>query len=1848
MNEFVRIAQLSNDATSGGDGGGGNPSDPLVLSRPSAQQSVVSLRQSEQLVDFRQILNEDISFIRIGDDLQMIFADGGMIIVQGFFDGDGASQVGIVFDGETISIDDFVTAANPQTADEIQTAAGETSNLATALGGPQGSGQNFEDTQIGALGDGLGFGDLLDGGGPGGDGGPENEFIDGEVDTVPEIGTPDVGDLDEADLFEGDTPLSFTGSLDLDFGDNAGTDLSLVFDLSNLPTDVTSDGSPLTFTITDNAEGDGGQTLTATKTGTTEVIFTVTLDIITLPNGNAGGNYIFELFGNLDHVAVGEDNVLPLTFGFIATDGDNFSPDSATSEFTVNITDDVLEIGDSEATSVDEEGLTDGNVDSGYDGDLPGAALTSTGDLAIDWGADDANPTDGGGLGDRSVAFDASQPGLTGLTSNGLAVTVAILSDGTLVGYTGTTVPTATSDAGIVFFATLSDASSGSYVFTVADNLDHPTADTEDDIILEFAYTATDGDGDTASSTFQVTVDDDAPVIGEPSLVDFEVVSKSVYESGEVNLSIPATGTSGTITSTIEIAEGGTIRDVNVSMDIQHTFMADLDITLIAPDGTRIGLIFDQGAGSNPNGVITFDDEAEQSFSEATEPFVGVWRPTADTLSGLDGLDQAGTWTLEIVDDEAGDTGILRSWSLDIEAQAPSQVNAIVDEDDLSSVTGDLADGNADDQPGDADTATDGTLDTDLDATTVFGDLAISWGADSGNSVENGGTSAGDGDRAITFSADAIATLEAAGLTSDGEDITYSLNGPENDLLTATAGDRIVFTVELFDTDSGSFKFDLQDALDHPEGFDENDLVLEFGFVATDSDGDTTSSSFTVGVDDDIAVVGDATLYDFDGSTVETFESGDVDLRIPATGTAGTITSTIEIANGGTIRDLNVSMDIQHTFMADLDITLIAPDGTRITLIIDEGGGGNPNGVITFDDEAAQSFSDATVPFVGVWRPTEDALSGLDGLDQAGTWTLEIVDAAAQDSGELRSWSLNIDADASTQVNAVVDEDDLAVGNNNDATGDDDPQTNTDLDSDSDATTVYGDLEISWGADDGNRDEDGGSSTGAGDRAVTFAADAIAALTSRGLTSHGEEITYSLNDTADLLTATAGDRTVFTVELFDTESGSFKFDLQDALDHPEGQDENGLVLTFKYNATDGDGDVTPSTFAVGVDDDVPVFDGSVATTQVDEEGLGGNPGESYPDNPGDFEGEETVSGSDLNISWGADDGDGDVVTDEQTGDLYVQDTPGGMGDRSVVFTTDSSGAPGVTATRGTTPLNGGLTSEGNEVKFVLNDGGTILLAYTGADATFAALNGAAASPDSAVVFRVSLTDEGTGAYSFELLGTLDHDLGGADSKEDNIRLEFDFTALDSDSDAISSTFRVIVDDDAPEFTGAIATTQVDEEGLVGGNPGESYPDNPGDFDGVPTDSGTSLNISWGADSADDDAVTDELTGNLYVQDTPGADGDRSVIFSTDGSGAPDVTATRGTTPLDGGLTSDGNDVKFVLNADGTILLAYTGADATFAALNGDAASPADAVVFRVSLTDEDAGAYSFELFDTLDHDLGGADSKEDNIRLEFGFTAQDGDGDIISSAFRVIVDDDAPEFTGAIATTQVDEEGLAGGNPGESYPDNPGDFDGVPTDSGTSLNISWGADSADDDAVTDERTGNLYVQDTPGADGDRSVIFSTDGSGAPDVTATRGTTQLDGGLTSDGNDVKFVLNADGTILLAYTGADATFAALNGDAASPADAVVFRVSLTDEDAGAYSFELFDTLDHDLGGADSKEDNIRLEFGFTAQDGDGDVISSTFRVIVDDDAPIETAAAVVGTVEEEGLTDGNEDTVDADGN
>ena len=72
------------------------------------------------------------------------------------------------------------------------------------------------------------------------------------------------------------------------------------------------------------------------------------------------------------------------------------------------------------------------------------------------------------------------------------------------------------------------------------------------------------------------------------------------------------------------------------------------------------------------------------------------------------------------------------------------------------------------------------------------------------------------------------------------------------------------------------------------------------------------------------------------------------------------------------IEDIEVSINITHTFAADLNVFLISPEGTRVELIDDLGGFGDNFTDTVFDDEAATSISTITsamAPFTGSFRP---------------------------------------------------------------------------------------------------------------------------------------------------------------------------------------------------------------------------------------------------------------------------------------------------------------------------------------------------------------------------------------------------------------------------------------------------------------------------------------------------------------------------------------------------------------------------------------------------------------------------------------------------------------------------------------------------------------------------------------------------------------------------------------------------------------------------------------------------------------------------------------------------------------
>lgn len=119
-------------------------------------------------------------------------------------------------------------------------------------------------------------------------------------------------------------------------------------------------------------------------------------------------------------------------------------------------------------------------------------------------------------------------------------------------------------------------------------------------------------------------------------------------------------------------APGSAIGDVDVHVNMSHTWLADVQIDVASPAPGASVNIFDNACGSNNNINATFDDEAATAIVCATcttgacLSVSGTVRPSFP-LSGLDLKPADGSWTITAADTVGGDSGTLIDWSLDID-----------------------------------------------------------------------------------------------------------------------------------------------------------------------------------------------------------------------------------------------------------------------------------------------------------------------------------------------------------------------------------------------------------------------------------------------------------------------------------------------------------------------------------------------------------------------------------------------------------------------------------------------------------------------------------------------------------------------------------------------------------------------------------------------------------------------------------------------------------------------------------------------------------------------------------------------------------------------------------------------------------------------------------------------------------------------------------------------------------------------------------------------------------------------------------------------------------------------------
>jgi subtilisin-like proprotein convertase family protein len=104
---------------------------------------------------------------------------------------------------------------------------------------------------------------------------------------------------------------------------------------------------------------------------------------------------------------------------------------------------------------------------------------------------------------------------------------------------------------------------------------------------------------------------------------------------------------------------------------------------------------------------------------------------------------------------------------------------------------------------------------------------------------------------------------------------------------------------------------------------------------------------------------------------------------------SGGIMRALATTSAATIGSVEVSVDISHTWIGDLRVSVRSPSGTEA--VLHDGTGGSADNVV-------RTFTSANAP----------PLAALAGQPAGGTWQLNVVDRAAQDVGKLNAWKVLI------------------------------------------------------------------------------------------------------------------------------------------------------------------------------------------------------------------------------------------------------------------------------------------------------------------------------------------------------------------------------------------------------------------------------------------------------------------------------------------------------------------------------------------------------------------------------------------------------------------------------------------------------------------------------------------------------------------------------------------------------------------------------------------------------------------------------------------------------------------------
>ncbi len=392
----------------------------------------------------------------------------------------------------------------------------------------------------------------------------------------------------------------------------------------------------------------------------------------------------------------------------------------------------------------------------------------------------------------------------------------------------------------------------------------------------------------------------------------------------------------------------------------------------------------------------------------------------------------------------------------------------------------------------------------------------------------------------------------------------------------------------------------------------------------------------------------------------------------------------------------------------------------------------------------------------------------------------------------------------------------------------------------------------------------------------------------------------------------------------------------------------------------------------------------------------------------------------------------------------------------------------------------------------------------------------------------NLADENAG-FTFVQFQQINHPDAGvaADGDHDENAvpdLSLTYLVTDDEGDQDAAQITVTLQDDGPSAEAAtIDYDETDGLGIVDGDPqgaDETEADLP---EGLELPDGAQV-IGVAQTTLNYDFGTDELGSFLQITDGDGAlhEGTDSGLFATEG-GESIYLFGDGTT-LEGRIGGEEGDVAFTVYLDGDDLWFVQ-----HAAIQHPDTGSADESVFLQNLS----------------------------------YTVTDGDGDTVTTAINIQIQDDGPIARDVVEDRTLSEQKLTDRNP-----------------------------------FNDSASGTLSFDG--GQDGARVTDISFAKAGDPG-----GDSDFNGSLTAGGVPVAFAAAADTGSYLYLTGS-----------ADGKDVIEIRV---EKATGNYVTTLLGPIDHPDVGETGSLDNLDLSFEYTVTDGDGDRDTALLTVRVSDDGP-----------------------------